>query len=95
MKPEEAEEKIKLALADLRPHRLDSFTLKTKRLKFRLHDDEFAEIQETAESLGLSISEYFCALHRYAVKHLTPGPEAGEWVHPQDRDRPHRRHRRD
>ncbi len=74
-------------MAGVKPHRLDSHTLKTKKLKFRLHDDEFEEIRETAESLGLSISEYFCALHRYAVEHLEPDPQAGEWAHPAPRDR--------
>ena len=82
MNPEDAEEKISHAMEGLRPHRLDGYTLKTKRLKFRLHDEEFEEIRETAESLGLSISEYFCTLHRYAVKHLTP-PPGNEWVHPE------------
>lgn len=92
---DDVQERIKAAMAELRPHRLDAYTLKTKRLKFRLHDAEFEEIQETAESLGLSIAEYFCTLHRYAVKQLTPDPASSQWVHPEPHDRPHRRHRRE
>ena len=92
MRPEEGEEKIREAMEEVRPHRLDGYTLKTKRLKFRLHDEEFEEIRETAESLGLSIAEYFCTLHRYAAKHLAPEPEGGEWVHPEP-DPPHKRHK--
>lgn len=82
MLSKDAEERIKTALSDLRPHRLDSHTLKTKRLTFRLQDEEFTEIKETAEALGISITEYFCALHRYAVQRLDLEPEGGEWVHP-------------
>lgn len=79
---EESERKIMDAMAEVRPHRLDSYTLKTKQLKFRLNDEEFEEIRETAEVLGLSISEYFCALHRYARPRLVPNPQAGTWSHP-------------
>lgn len=93
MTPEEAEEKIERAMEGVKPHRLDSFTLKTKSLKFRLHDDEFEEICEIAQSLGLSVSEYFCALHRYAAKQLRPDPSSGEWVHPSPRGRMTGRHR--
>ena len=82
MGPEDAQRKIMEAMAELRPHRLDSHTLKTKQLKFRLNDEEFEEIRETAETLGLSISEYFCALHRYARPRLIPDPGAGTWSHP-------------
>lgn len=70
------------AMAEVRPHRLDSYTLKTKQLKFRLNDEEFEEIRETAEALGLSISEYFCALHRYARPRLIPNAQSGTWTHP-------------
>lgn len=80
---QDAEERIRTALADVQPHCLDSHTLKTKKLKFRLHDEEFEEIRETAESLGLSIAEYFCTLHRYAVQRMQPEPHGGEWVHPE------------
>lgn len=73
------------AMSDVRPHRLDSYTLKTKQLKFRLNDEEFEEIRETAEKLGLSISEYFCALHRYARPRLVPEAQAGTWSHPVHR----------
>lgn len=82
MNSEDAEQRIMDAMADVRPHRLDSYTLKTKQLKFRLNDEEFDEIRETAELLGLSISEYFCALHRYARPRLIPNPESGTWLHP-------------
>lgn len=82
---EKIEQSIITAMADLKPHRLDSYTLKTKQLKFRLHDEEFEEIRETAETLGLSISEYLCALHRYARPRLLPDPEAGQWMHPVQR----------
>ena len=93
MERDDAEEKIKEAMDGLRPHRLDGYTLKTKRLKFRLHDEEFEEIREMAESLGLTIAEYFCTLHRYAVKQLAPDPHGGEWVHPDpERHGPRRRH---
>ena len=94
MDPEEAESRIENALADVKPHRLESYTLKTKRLKFRLHDEEFEEIREVSEHLGLSISEYFCALHRHAVKHLLPENVNEHWVHPDPDGRPSRRRRR-
>lgn len=87
MESEDAERRIMEAMADVRPHRLDSYTLKTKQLKFRLNDEEFEEIKETAELLGLSISEYFCALHRYARPRLIPGPDAGHWLHPVRKSR--------
>lgn len=82
MNSDDAERRIIDAMADLKPHRLDSYTLKTKQLKFRLNDEEFEEIRETAELLGLSISEYFCALHRYARPRLLPNSEANTWLHP-------------
>jgi hypothetical protein len=82
MVSDDAERKLMEAMSEVKPHRLDSYTLKTKQLKFRLHDEEFEEIRETAELLGLSISEYFCALHRYARPNLAPKPEAGQWLHP-------------
>lgn len=82
MGTEDANLRIKEAMEAVRPHRLDSYTLKTKQLKFRLHDEEFEEIRETAEMLGLSISEYFCALHRYARPKLVSNPQAGTWLHP-------------
>lgn len=82
MGSEDAERRIMEAMAEVKPHRLDSYTLKTKQLKFRLNDEEFDEIRETAELLGLSISEYFCALHRYARPRLAPDPQAGKWSHP-------------
>lgn len=82
MGTEDANLRIKEAMDGVRPHRLDSYTLKTKQLKFRLHDEEFEEIRETAEMLGLSISEYFCALHRYARPKLIPNSQAGTWLHP-------------
>jgi hypothetical protein len=82
MGSEDAERRIMEAMEEVRPHRLDSYTLKTKQLKFRLNDEEFDEIRETAELLGLSISEYFCALHRYARPRLIPNPQAGKWTHP-------------
>lgn len=94
MNPEETDKKIEAAMADVKPSRLDTFTLKTKRLKFRLHDEEFEEIREIAEGLGLSISEYFCALHRHAVKQLSPEGDSQQWVHPEPRDRAHRKRRR-
>lgn len=82
MVSDDAERKLMEAMSEVKPHRLESYTLKTKQLKFRLHDEEFEEIRETAELLGLSISEYFCALHRYARPKLTPDPQAGQWLHP-------------
>jgi len=94
VEPDEAELRIETAMADVKPHRLDSYTLKTKRLKFRLHDEEFEEIREVAERLGLSISEYFCALHRHAAKHLLPENENEHWVHPDPDAKPYRRRRR-
>jgi len=87
MGSEDGEQRIRDVMADLRPHRLDSHTLKTKQLKFRLRDEEFEDIRETAESLGLSITEYFCALHRYARPRLTPDPNAGNWLHPVRKNR--------
>lgn len=93
MKPEDAEEKIQSVMDGVRVHRLDAYTLKTKSLKFRLHDEEFEEIRETAESLGLSIAEYFCTLHRYAARQLRSEPDTGEWVHPSPRGRFHRHDR--
>lgn len=88
MKLQDVEERIRSAMAGVKPHRLDTHTLKTKRLTFRMRDEEFEEIRETAESLGLSIAEYFCALHRYAVAELHPEPNGAEWVHPEPHTRP-------
>lgn len=90
MKPEEAEKRIQSVMDGVRAHRLESHTLKTKRLKFRLHDEEFEEIRETASGLGLTVPEYFCALHRYAVDHLRPDPSQGEWLHPHPAGRRNR-----
>lgn len=87
MNSDDAERKIIEAMADVKPHRLDSHTLKTKQLKFRLNDEEFNEIRETAEMLGLSISEYFCTLHRYARPRLISSSEAGSWFHPVGKSR--------
>lgn len=85
MKHEDPEKKIEAALAHVHPRRLDRHRLKSKRLVFRLHDAEFEEIQATAESLEMSIAEYFCTLHRYAVGRLNVSEQEAAWVHRTDR----------
>lgn len=58
------------ALADVSPSRLDTLTKKSERVNIRVTATEKVEMQETAESLGLSLSEYLSALHRFAMPRL-------------------------
>ena len=76
----ESNNDIEAAMAHLHPARLAGSIKKTKRLKFHLTDEEFDEIRETAESLDLSIAEYFCALHHYAAPRLQVSSQSSDWV---------------
>ena len=86
MKKKEAEEKIEVAMAHVHAKRLGPHMPREKRLKFCLHDEEFEEIRATADSLGLSISDYFCTLHRYAVTRLEVSSKDDDWVHRSTRE---------
>ncbi len=86
MNRKESEKKISSALAHVHPKRLEPHVVKTKRLTFHLLDEEFEEIRATAESLDMSISDYLCALHRYAVKRLGTPSTDSEWVHRSPRN---------
>lgn len=81
MERDEAEKQLGAAMENLHVKRLEPHILKSKRLIFRMHDEEFEEVKNTAESLNMSVSEYFCTLHRYAVKRLQVPPGEAEWVH--------------
>ena len=85
MNQEESEKKIASAMAHIHPRRLEPHRRTAKRLVFKLHEEEFEEIRQTAEALDMSISEYFCALHRYAVKRLDVSKKEAEWVHREPR----------
>jgi len=86
MNREEGEKHIEDAMSHVHPRRLEPHAIKSKRLVFRMHDEEFEEIRATAEALDMSVSEYFCALHRYAVKRLQIQQNEAEWVHRKPRD---------
>lgn len=78
---EQSEKKIASAMEHVHAGHLRSRALLTKRLTFRMHEEEFDEIRQTAESLGMSISEYFCALHHHAAARLSGIQRDAEWVH--------------
>lgn len=61
--------RIEKALADLTPESLGRST-KIARMELRVTEEEKAEIQETAQRLGLTATEYLLSLHRHAAKHL-------------------------
>jgi hypothetical protein len=64
------------ALSDADPERLDSLVRKSERIDIRVTPVEKAEMQATAEALGLSLSEYLSALHRLALPRLArPKPK--------------------
>ena len=50
----------------------DSLTSETKesRIELRVSETEKEHIRQTAEGLGLSITEYLLGLHRYAARRL-------------------------
>ncbi|MBI2423632.1 MAG: hypothetical protein HYV27_12445 [Candidatus Hydrogenedentes bacterium] len=75
-------DRLRNIMDGIRPAKLDTFTLKVKRLSFRLTDQEFHEISQTASSLGLTPQEYFVTLHHYAASQLKREPIQGEWYHP-------------
>lgn len=61
------------AMTDVSPERLDTITKKSERVNIRVTATEKVEMQETAESLDLSLSEYLSALHRFAMPRLSKG----------------------
>ncbi len=67
---------LALALADVEPERLDSLVRKSARVDIRVTPTEKAEMQATAEALGLSLSEYLSALHCYALPRIHRVPPA-------------------
>ncbi len=87
MNREESEKKLAAALEHVSPAHLRSRALVTKRLTFRMHEEEFEEIRRTAESLDLSISDYFCALHHYAAARIEGIDRGADWVHRNPRHR--------
>ena len=88
MDRERSEKKIANAMEHVHSARLRSQALITKRLTFRMHEDEFEDIRRTAESLDMSITEYFCALHRYAATRLDGVARDAEWVHRKPKEKP-------
>ncbi len=85
MNRERSDKKIAAAMEHVHSGHLRSRALLTKRLTFRMHEEEFDEIRRTAESLGMSISEYFCALHHHAAARLSGIQRDAEWVHREPR----------
>jgi hypothetical protein len=81
----ESEDKIARAMEHVTSKRLGVHTRRDKRLTFHLSDEEFEEIKATAEALDYSISDYFHALHCYAVKRLAIESSEADWVHPSAR----------
>lgn len=53
-------------LKDIRKN-LKGHELRDNQILFRVSSKEKAEIQKTAKSLGLSVTQYLIGLHRYAV----------------------------
>lgn len=63
-------EKLALALADLTPDELEKQARKSERLNMRVTQADKANMESTADSLGLTLSEYLTALHHYAAPRL-------------------------
>lgn len=64
--------RIEKALSGLTRDSLASET-KESRIELRVTEGEKAYIRQTAEGLGLTITEYLLGLHRYAARRLDEG----------------------
>lgn len=63
-------ERIKLALRDVRPDDLTVEARRDSRFELRLTRADHESIRETAQGLGMSAAEYLLSLHKYAVGKL-------------------------
>ena len=71
-KPAQSQKLDKLAelLKDVEPERLQDVLTKGERINFRVTRAEKQQIEEIAEKLGLSISDYLLNLHRHVFARL-------------------------
>ncbi|MCC6131444.1 MAG: hypothetical protein IT186_16110 [Acidobacteria bacterium] len=58
------------------PERLRMLIAKTLRVSFKVSEAEKADIEETATSLGLTVTSYMTACHHF-VKQVLRGQEPG------------------
>jgi hypothetical protein len=75
MTPEPASQ-IEMAAANITPEDLKGSGRKTAFVQFRVSEREKASLQQTAQSLGLQVSEYLLRIHELVSANLKKQPSA-------------------